>query len=90
MTRSLKGVRRGVGFVGTIVMGIFTGTAAVAQSGKAITLAVLPLENNSVMWRSRSGRDERSSLRSCLRQLTAIRRPLRRSARCRPAIIRLA
>src|SRR5262245_52378067 len=47
MTRSLKGVRRGLGFVVAIVMAICFGTAAVAQSGKAVTLAVLPLDNNS-------------------------------------------
>jgi TolB-like protein len=47
MTRSPTGVRRGLGFVVAIVMAIFTGAAAVAQSGKPTTLAVLPLENNS-------------------------------------------
>jgi adenylate cyclase len=48
MTRSLKGVRRGFGFVVASVMAMCVGTAgAVAQSGKTITLAVLPLENNS-------------------------------------------
>ena len=48
MTRSLKGVRRGLGFVVATVVAIITGTAAaVAQSGKPITLAVLQFENNS-------------------------------------------
>jgi TolB-like protein len=47
MTRSLKGVRKGVGVVVAIFMAIFTGAVAVAQSGKAVTLAVLPLDNSS-------------------------------------------
>src|SRR3977135_4395909 len=48
MTRSLMGVRRGLGFVLVIDLAISAGAAPVAaQSGQAATLAVLPLDNNS-------------------------------------------
>ncbi len=48
MTRSLKGVRRGLGFLLAAVVAICAGAVPVAaQSGQAATLAVLPLENNS-------------------------------------------
>lgn len=48
MTRSLEGVRRGLGFVLVAVVAICAGTApAAAQGGTGQTLAVLPLENNS-------------------------------------------
>ena len=48
MTRSLMGVRRGLGFVLVIALAISAGAAPVAaQSGQAATLAVLPLDNNS-------------------------------------------
>jgi TolB-like protein len=48
MTRSLKGVRRGLGFLLVAVVAICAGAVPeAAQSGQAATLAVLPLENNS-------------------------------------------
>src|ERR1700704_4387244 len=48
MTRSLNGVRRGLGIAVAIVMASSVGPAdALALSGQTTTLAVLPLENNS-------------------------------------------